>query len=56
LVVVIDHDSAIEPVQALMKTFRDKDVEPMGFVYSYDGFEGEAARQASPGDTASLRS
>jgi len=54
-VVVVEHESEVDPVKRLLRTFEETEVEPVGFLYAYDGVH-DAPADSRSGESSSLRS
>jgi hypothetical protein len=54
-VVVVEHESQVDPVKRLLRTFEETEVEPVGFLYAYDGVD-DAPADSRSGESSSLPS
>ena len=54
-VVVVEHESQVDPVKRLLRTFEETQLEPVGFLYAYDGVD-DAPADSRSGESSSLRS
>ena len=54
-VVVVEHESQVDPVKRLLRRFEETELEPVGFLYAYDGVD-DAPADSRSGESSSLRS
>lgn len=47
-VVVVEHESRVKPVKGLMRGFETADIEPVGFVYAFNGVTDSVPEDSHP--------